>query len=110
MPRGDGTGPMGAGAMTGRGGGYCTGAGAQGLANVPGARGRGFFGGRRGGLGRVMCAGGWGPRAVSPGGGQAGPAGAAEKDLLQSQAKALQAELDLIKSRLAQLESERKEQ
>jgi hypothetical protein len=54
MPRGDGTGPMGSGPMTGRGAGICAGFAVPGYANqVPGAgfaRGRGFFGrgGQRG--------------------------------------------------------------
>ena len=47
MPRGDGTGPNGAGAMTGRGMGYCAGFNAPGFANAGAGRGfrRGF--GRR---------------------------------------------------------------
>jgi len=45
MPRGDGTGPMGAGPMTGRGMGLCTGYRSGGFANS----GRGFFGAGRGG-------------------------------------------------------------
>lgn len=46
MPRGDGTGPMGMGSMTGRGMGYCTGN------NAPGFRGSVNFGyGMRGGQG-----------------------------------------------------------
>ena len=59
MPRGDGTGPMGMGSMTGRGAGWCAGFGMPGYANpIPGrgfgmgfGRGRGFFGGRGGGRG-----------------------------------------------------------
>ncbi len=50
MPRGDRTGPMGAGPMTGRGAGYCAGFNASGFAN-PAQRlgmGRGFRGGGRG--------------------------------------------------------------
>ncbi|MDD5018411.1 MAG: DUF5320 domain-containing protein [Eubacteriales bacterium] len=44
MPRGDGTGPMGMGPMTGRGAGYCTGYAAPGFANggFGMGRGRGF--------------------------------------------------------------------
>jgi len=53
MPGGDGTGPGGLGAMTGRAAGYCAGYSVPGYANpIPG---RGFFG--RGGGG-----GGWGRR------------------------------------------------
>ncbi len=46
MPRGDGTGPMGMGAMTGRGAGYCSGNGAPGFANYSGRLGRGLGAGR----------------------------------------------------------------
>ena len=44
MPRGDRTGPMGQGPMTGRRMGYCTGADVPGYASAPG-RGMGFGGG-----------------------------------------------------------------
>ena len=50
MPGGDGTGPGGLGAMTGRAAGYCAGYSVPGYANpIPG---RGFFGGGGGGWGR----------------------------------------------------------
>ncbi|MEN8098776.1 MAG: DUF5320 domain-containing protein, partial [Chloroflexota bacterium] len=61
MPRGDKTGPEGAGPMTGRGAGYCAGSDRPGYAGGGFGRGRGFgrrsyqrFGGRprRGGYGR----------------------------------------------------------
>jgi len=57
MPAGDGTGPMGMGAMSGRAAGYCAGYGMPGFANPIGGRGmgRGFGWGR--GMGRGM---GWG--------------------------------------------------
>ncbi len=65
MPRGDGTGPMGFGSMTGRGAGFCAGNSVPGYANpVPGrgsfGRGRGFYA-RGGGRGRRGCYGvpGW---------------------------------------------------
>jgi len=60
MPGGDGTGPLGMGAMTGRAAGFCAGYGTPGYMNpIPGrgfgmGRGRGFFGrggGRGGGRG-----------------------------------------------------------
>ncbi len=53
MPYGDGTGPRGMGAMTGRGAGYCTGFGRPGF--VSQTFGRGWFGFNRGvgrGVGR----------------------------------------------------------
>lgn len=46
MPRGDGTGPMGMGPMTGRGAGYCAGFAAPGLANPAAGWGAGFGRGR----------------------------------------------------------------
>jgi len=50
MPRGDGTGPMGAGPMTGRAAGYCAGYDVPGYMNPAGGRGMGM---RRGhGFGR----------------------------------------------------------
>ncbi len=54
MPRGDGTGPMGMGSMTGRAFGYCVGFNKPGYANPAGAGrrgfncGRGFYGGGHG--------------------------------------------------------------
>lgn len=99
MPRGDGTGPMGSGAMTGRGGGYCT-----------GARGRGMFGGGRGGWGGRFCSGGRGLSPASPSFRQAWPSGETEANLLKNQAQALQTELERVKTRLAQLEGGKKEE
>ena len=51
MPGGDRTGPMGAGAMTGRGAGYCAGFGMPGYANPMPGRGASMGFGRRGGFG-----------------------------------------------------------
>jgi hypothetical protein len=48
MPRGDGTGPMGMGSMTGRALGYCAGFNTPGYANPAGARGFAAGAGRRG--------------------------------------------------------------
>ena len=74
MPRGDGTGPMGMGPMTGRAAGYCAGFGVPGYMNAgPGfgyrrALGRGFgsgygFGGGRG-WGRGAAGRGFGRRVA----------------------------------------------
>ena len=58
MPRGDRTGPQGAGPMTGRGAGICAGYDVPGYANS--SFGRGFGRGRRGGYGNGMGGGrGW---------------------------------------------------
>ena len=60
MPRGDRTGPWGAGPMTGRGAGYCAGYGAPGYMNPVGGRGYGLGFGR--GWGGRFGGGGWGYR------------------------------------------------
>lgn len=53
MPRGDGTGPLGLGPMTGRAAGYCAGYGLPGYVTPVGGRGLGGWGqGRAGGRGR----------------------------------------------------------
>lgn len=115
MPRGDRTGPMGTGAMTGRGAGYCAGYGMSGFANDA-VFGRGL--GMGYGRGR-----GWHHRFYATGlpgwvrtGGYAAPYGYAvpyrepdpemEKQVLRSQAEALQSELDLIRRRLSEIETE----
>lgn len=98
MPRGDGTGPMGMGAMTGRGAGYCAGAVQAGYGTA------GF--GR--GLGRRFGA-AWGGFGFRRGGGLPGrmaPLSAAvtpdvEKQWLNNQALTLQAELEQVQKRLA---------
>ena len=63
MPRGDGTGPMGMGSMTGRAAGFCAGFGAPGFMNAAGGRGAGMgFGHGRGACGRGFGGGGRGWR------------------------------------------------
>lgn len=104
MPRGDGTGPMGMGPMTGRAAGYCAGHATPGFANPVGGRGLGMAWGRGGGGGRGLA---WrrGPgRAFGP----MPPAAAAptreqETELLRSQADLLKEQLDRITSRLEEL-------
>jgi hypothetical protein len=122
MPRGDQTGPMGGGAMTGRGRGICAGYGVPGYTTgiAAGARamGMGFRRGQGGGMGggRRFC------RSVPAGyGPNAGPYGEyygrsavypsvidpeIEKRALRSQADAMQRELDAIHQRLHAMESE----
>ena len=103
MPRGDGTGPNGLGAMTGRAAGYCAGYDAPGFAN--GGFGRGAWGGR-GGFGR-----GFRNQFLATGlpawarGGSMLPE-ADEKQFLANQAKALQAQLDEIQKRQKELDAE----
>jgi len=118
MPRGDGTGPMGMGARTGRAAGGCAGFGTPGYSNpVSGrglgtgfGRGRGFFGGRGGGRGwRNMfnaiglpgwmnCGGNIGPYENQAA--YMNPDPVIEKQNLKSQADALQSELEFIRKRL----------
>jgi len=114
MPRGDSTGPMGMGPMTGRQAGYCAGYNMPGFLNTAGRRGMGM------GLGRGANAGGRGGglrrrnrffAAGVPGrawlGGPATPFHQAdperEKQALKSQAEDLQSEMDAIKKRLGEL-------
>ena len=105
MPRGDGTGPMGAGPMTGRGAGYCNGNAAPGYAEPVGFGG-GFGRGR--GFGGMYC------RRGMPGWGRYGygmdaaPYARAfdEKAFLENRASVLEAQLSQIKERLAGLDEE----
>jgi hypothetical protein len=119
MPGGDGTGPMAAGARTGRGAGYCAGMPTPGYANPGPGPGRGMGRGR-GGWGRGGGGRGWRGWGLAPGWpGQArfawpgGPYGPGfepdpeqERQALRSQAEALQSQLDLISKRLTDLETD----
>jgi len=114
MPRGDGTGPMGMGPMTGRATGYCAGYPVPGYANpIPGRR--SWFG-RGGGRGRrhwYYATGlpGWARTAYDyPAfGGQVFPYGPEltakeEMDMLKDQAQALKQQLKDIQSHISTLE------
>ena len=92
MPRGDGTGPNGLGAMTGRAAGYCAGYGVPGFAN--GGFGRGY---------RNMYFATGLPFWAR--GGAALPE-ADEKQFLANQAKALQTQLEEIQKRQKELDTE----
>lgn len=116
MPRGDHTGPMGMGSMTGRGAGYCAGAGMPGFANDMPAFGFGpGFGRGRGQHGRRNRFYATGPqRGMRYGGYDAPyrypspyqePDPKSEKRALNNHAKALQSELDFIEKRLSELEA-----
>ncbi|MDI9570417.1 MAG: DUF5320 domain-containing protein [Pseudomonadota bacterium] len=126
MPRGDRTGPRGLGAMTGRAAGFCAGFGVPGYANPVAGRGFGMGFGR--GLGAWGRGGGFGGRGWrnafyatgQPGwmrfGGYIPPYGYAapysnpdpelERQSLKGQADALQAELDLIRKRLEEMDTD----
>jgi hypothetical protein len=77
--------------MTGRAAGFCAGNAARGYANFGGGRGRGF--GR--GYGR-----GW----IGPAAPAAIPTGVQELAVLKQQAQQLQADMELIQSRIRELE------
>ncbi|HEY63579.1 MAG TPA: DUF5320 domain-containing protein [Caldilineae bacterium] len=120
MPRGDGTGPMGLGPMTGRGAGFCAGFGVPGFMNPFGYRmgwGRGVWGGWGGrgwrnmyyatglpGWARAGYAPAWG---VPPAYGMApgAPAPEQEVEFLRAQAEQLKAQLDAIAQRIEELET-----
>jgi hypothetical protein len=119
VPRGDRTGPMGAGVMSGRGAGYCAGFGMPGYLNALPGRGFGVgFGRGRGFLGRGFGGGGrgwrhWFHATGLPGWMRSGPYPlpyskpdpAMEKKALENDAQVLQSELDSIKKRLSELET-----
>jgi hypothetical protein len=117
MPRGDSTGPMGMGPMTGRQAGYCAGNNIPGYLNNAGGRNFGMGSGRTAGFG--VCGGrggGFGRRnrfyaTGVPGRSWFRGANAPltnqdpgdEKQALKSQAEYLQSEMDAIKKRLEEL-------
>lgn len=112
MPRGDRTGPVGAGQMTGHAAGFCAGYNAPGYANSGG--GRGFGGGIGRGRGRGFRH--WFWATGLPGWLRFGQAAApnmpdspeTEKQALMNQAECLGSELDAIKQRLTALEENKK--
>jgi hypothetical protein len=122
MPRGDGTGPLGLGPMTGRAAGYCAGYPVPGYMNpIPG---RGYFGWGCGWFGRgrgfrhwyyatglpgwaraslgYPAFGGWVNPFLYPYGAEITPK--QEADILKKQAEALEKELEDIRSRIETLE------
>ncbi len=116
MPRGDGTGPMGMGTMTGRAAGFCAGYNMPGYLNPVFGRGLGL--GRGGGWWRGGGR-GWRHQYYATGlpywarfGNYSGYAPQIspeqERQALQAQAEAMKAEIEVINKRLAELESEEK--
>ncbi|MBN1932830.1 MAG: DUF5320 domain-containing protein [Desulfobacterales bacterium] len=112
MPRGDGTGPMGIGSMTGRAAGYCAGFNGPGFTNV--VRGRGYISGAGRGRGwRHMYYATGLPGWMRGYPGNAEPYAAPniepniemEKQFLKGQADNLQRQLGEIKKRLVALEN-----
>lgn len=113
MPGGDGTGPMGMGAMTGRAAGYCAGYAAPGFVNR--GPGRGFgrgFGGGRGWRNMYHATGlpGWARAGAAPSYG-AYPEVTPELELngLKAQAQQMQGMLDQIQKRMDELAGETKD-
>ena len=104
MPRGDRTGPLGAGPMTGRAAGYCAGFAAPGIANFGHGRGCGMGFGRGGGGGRGFGR-GFGRGWVAPLAGAGAPTSDQELAVLRQQAKQLQTDMELIQSRIQELEA-----
>lgn len=120
MPRGDGTGPMGFGPMTGRAMGYCAGYPTPGYMNYGwgrvGGRGRGFYGrgGGRGWRNRYYATGlpgwaraGWGVPYYANPDYRAYPAEFTPKqeiEALKEQAQFLKEELEGIQNRIESLE------
>lgn len=103
MPRGDGTGPMGLGPMTGRAAGYCAGYSVPGFANP--SFGYGGWGGRGGrGLGRRFWGAGY-PGMAYPGYGPIPapvyspffPNGAADPEM---EARALSVQIEMMEQSL----------
>jgi len=111
MPGGDGTGPMGAGPMTGRAMGFCAGYGMPGWAHGGWGRGRGWW--RGGGRGRrnlywatgltgwQRAAMGWpGPYGVAP----VAMTDAQEVEMLRRQKEQMETALTDMERRIAELE------
>jgi len=123
MPGGDGTGPLGMGAMTGRAAGFCAGYGMPGYMNpIPGrgfgmgfGRGRGFGGGGgRGWRNRFYATGlpGWAGAGVPYGAPYATPYATAptkeqELEALKGQAEYFENAMGDIRKRLQELETEK---
>lgn len=106
MPRGDGTGPMGMGRMTGRRAGYCAGFGVPGHAYPAGA-GCGFGRGR--GYRRMFHATGlpgW-MRLGSPTFAAANGEAVDERAVLSSQVEFLEKQLQMVKKRLSHLKEDK---
>ena len=116
MPNGDRTGPAGAGAMSGRGAGYCEGIGPPGCYPMQSGDGRGMAHGRRKGRWAGLAAGGSGlrcgprtnklPHRTVPG---CYPSAAPqlstdlEKQHLRNRSRVLRSELEAIQQQLEEL-------
>ncbi len=109
MPRGDRTGPAGLGPMTGRAAGYCAGYPVPGYMNpIPGGGGFGRGWGRGFGWRGMGYPSGYGYSYGYPGPYTEGIPPEQEADMLKQQAKAMENELEAMRKRLKELESEAK--
>ncbi len=114
MPRGDGTGPLGYGSLTGRRMGYCAGYDLPGFANTAGYGGLGLAWGRGGGFGRGMAfrrgRRGWGEQAFFP-----APAGfpgygpVEEPTRIRAEIEVLEKTLEALKKRLDEVKGTEEE-
>jgi len=111
MPGGDRTGPMGMGAMTGRGAGFCSGSDNAGYTRAMPGRGFGMGAGRGGGFRRTPGGRGWRNQYFATGmpgwmrsGPYTEPGVALDKEALRQQSQFLQSQLDSIKKRLDEME------
>ena len=113
MPGGDRTGPMGMGPRTGRGAGFCGGAGVPGFISRMGGAflGRGRGRGGRGWRNMFYATGlpGWMRSALGGVAPAEAPASEAERQSLRDQVQTLQSQLDEVKRRLAQSEAAKTE-
>ena len=101
MPRGDGTGPMGLGSMTGRAAGYCSGYSTPGFANAGTGRRAGF--GLRRGYKNPYC-GAWGYSYSSyPYASEI--TSQEEKQILKNEAERLKARLKDLQNRMDSFEN-----
>jgi hypothetical protein len=111
MPRGDRTGPMGYGPLTGRRMGFCAGYDAPGFANLRGGGGLGRAWGRGGGFGRGMAfrggRQGWGGYPVPAGFQGYGPA--EEATQIRSEIDVLEKTLETLKKRLDEVKGAEEE-
>ena len=111
MPRGDRTGPMGYGSLTGRRMGFCAGYDLPGFANLAGCGGFGRAWGRGGGFGRGMAfrggrhgREGWGMPPAPAGFPGYGPAG--ESARIKAEIEVLENTLEALKNRLDEIKGE----
>ena len=105
MPRGDRTGPMGMGPMTGRAAGFCAGNGVPGFSNATGGRGRGFGCGQGRGFGRGRKS-GWGFQDIPVVAYSAPRSQVDELSALKNQSRYFGEALDAVNRRIAEIEPE----